>query len=67
MTPADAAKAWFRQISWLAPNVDGVMLRSVAEALADGEPGELQALAAELRAVADVVAEEACADTEVST
>jgi len=62
MTRADATAAWFHQLTRQAPRVDPATLSTIAEALANGEAGELLAVAAELRAVADVLAEEARCD-----
>jgi hypothetical protein len=60
MTSEEAADAWLRYLLRVGPQVDGVVLRSIADTLAgDAEPEELLALSADLIAIAGVVAEEA--------
>ena len=63
MTPEQAADAWLRFLLRTGPHVDGVILRSIAEQLADDTgPAELLALSADLMAIAEVVREEAQAE-----
>jgi hypothetical protein len=60
MISDEAADAWLRFLLRVGPRVDGVVLRVIAERLANTtEADELLALAGDLVAIAGVVAEEA--------
>jgi hypothetical protein len=60
MISDEAADAWLRFLLRVGPRVDGVVLRVIAERLANTtEADELLALAGDLAAIAGVVAEEA--------
>ena len=68
MTTDEAADAWLRFLLRTRPHVDGVVLRVIAERLANAtEPDELLALAGDLVAIAGVVAEEARCDAPATS
>jgi hypothetical protein len=68
MTTDEAADAWLRFLLRTGPHVDGVVLRVIAERLANAtEADELLALAGDLVAIASVVAEEAGCDAPATS
>jgi hypothetical protein len=68
MTSDEATDAWLRFLLRTGPRVDGVVLRVIAERLANAtEPDELLALAGDLMAIAGVVAEEARCDAPATS
>jgi hypothetical protein len=68
MTSDEATDAWLRFLLRTGPHVDAVVLRVIAERLANAtEAGELLALSADLAAIAGVVAEEAMCDAPATS
>jgi hypothetical protein len=68
MTSDEATDAWLRFLLRTGPHVDGVVLRVIAERLANAtEADELLALAGDLVAIAGVVAEEAGCDAPATS
>ena len=68
MTSDEAADAWLRFLLRTGPRVDGVVLRVIAERLANAtEADELLALAGDLVAIAGVVAEEAMCEAPITS
>ena len=68
MTSDEATDAWLRFLLRTGPRVDGVVLRVIAERLANAtEADELLALAGDLVAIAGVVAEEAMCEAPITS
>ena len=68
MTTDEAADAWLRFLLRTGPHVDGVVLRVIAERLANAtEADELLALGADLVAIAGVVEEEARCEAPITS
>jgi hypothetical protein len=68
MTSDEATDAWLRFLLRTGPRVDGVVLRVIAERLANTtEADELLALAGDLIAIAGVVAEEAMCEAPITS
>ncbi len=68
MTSNEATDAWLRFLLRTGPHVDAVVLRVIAERLANAtEADELLALAGDLVAIAGVVAEEAMSEAPATS